>query len=282
MGSDDGISHVIVVSDIHAGCQYGLCPPGGITLDGGGHYDPSALQLKVWEWWREYWDSWVPKVTRGKRWALVLNGDTTDGRHHNSTTQISQNLADQKHLAEEILFPITEKASALFMLRGTDAHVGQSGENEEMLAESLKAKQDEVGNYSRNEMWMMIRGGNGCLVHFAHTIGTTGSMHYESTAPMKELSEAFSEAGRWNDRRPDVIVRSHRHRSIKIEVPTDETYGIAIITPGWQLKTPFVYKIAGGRMSTPQFGGILICKGDEEHYTRSFVRSIKRSATEVL
>jgi PTS system nitrogen regulatory IIA component len=45
---------------------------------------------------------------------------------------------------------------------------------------------------------------------------------------MAELAEAYTEAGRWRNRPPDVIVRGHRHRHIEIRVPTALGYGIAI------------------------------------------------------
>lgn len=276
------IRNVIVVSDLHCGCQFGLCPENGITLDGGGHYEPSSNQKIVWKWWNSFWSEWVPEVTKGEPYAVVVNGDTTDGRHHKSTTQVSQNLSDQKHIAEKVLFPVAEKASAFYMIRGTEAHVGQSAENEEMLADSLNAIPDEIGNNARNDLWLIVGGENGCLVHFTHHIGTTGTSHYESSAVNKELSEMFQEAGRWGERPPDIVIRSHRHRHFKIEMSTSRGYGICEVTPGWQLKTPFVYKIPGGRISTPQFGGIFIRQGDEEHYTRSRVWNITRPEVVVI
>lgn len=275
------VNQIVVIADLHAGCQYGLCPPEGITLDGGGHYQPSDLQVKVWQWWLLFKDDWIPKVTRGQPWALVLNGDTTDGRHHNSTTQISQNLADQKRLAQEILYPMIEKASGVFVIRGTEAHVGPAGENEEQLAESLGAIQNEAGMSSRLELSLRIGGDNGALCHFAHHIGVTGRTHYESSAPMGELGEYYTEAGRWGEEIPDFLIRSHRHRHIKIEIATHKGYGIVEVTPGWQLKTPYLYRSAA-KNSIPQFGGIIIRRGDEEHYSRSFVRSITRPKTEII
>jgi hypothetical protein len=45
-------------------------------------------------------------------------------------------------------------------------------------------------------------------------------------------------------------------------------------------KTPFAWKVPGARISEPQFGGIVIRQGDEEHYYRRKVWSVDRSATE--
>jgi len=276
------VNNVIVVSDLHCGCKMGLCSPGKHHLDEGGTYEPSVLQLRVWAWWREFWDEWVPQVTRGEAYAIVLNGDMLDGEHHGAKTPISTNINDQRHIAQEILQPEVEKCENLYIIRGTEAHVGKSAELEENFAESLGAIQNQNGEYSSWGLWLRIGGKKGCLAHFMHHIGTTGRTHYESSAPMAELGESFAEAGRWNNQAPDIIARAHRHRFVEIRIPTDRGYGIAVVTPGWQLKTPFTQRIAGARNSLPQFGGVLIRQGNEEHYTRSFVRNISRTPEVVI
>ena len=127
-------------------------------------------------------------------------------------------------------------------------------------------------------MWLRLKT---ALVHFSHGIGTTSSSSYESTAVYKEMVEAFNEAGRWRDEPPDVVVRSHRHRQFETRIATKKGYGISLVTPGWQLKTPFVYRLASGRSSTPQIGGYLIRCGDEdEPYTRFKVWRLKRPREE--
>jgi hypothetical protein len=77
-----------------------------------------------------------------------------------------------------------------------------------------------------------------------------------------------------------VVVRSHRHRNSEIRLPAKWGYAIAFVTPAWQLKTPFVFRIPGGRTSTPQIGGSIIRLGDEELHTRHFVQDIGRGRVE--
>lgn len=270
--------NLIVISDTHCGDQMGLCPPSGVIMDGGGRYMPNTIQLKVWEYWEYFWDVWVLKVTRGEDYAVVLNGDALDGRHHGSTHQISQNKADQKKYGYEVLAPIVDRAkNGYYHIRGTEAHSGQSGEDEEDLARQLGAIPTEEGQYARYDLWKEVGSG---LVHLLHHIGTSSSNAYEGTAVNKEITEEFNEAARWGERPPDIIFRSHRHRHIKITIPTARGEGIAEVTPGWQAKTPFVWKIAGGRLAPPQFGGAIAKQGDEELYTRSKVWTIGRSRME--
>jgi hypothetical protein len=276
------LNNAVVISDLHAGCRMGLYPCDtwqDVILDGGKCHKPSRFQMEMWRAWKKFWNEWVPEASRGEDYVLVINGDAMDGRHHNSVTQVTQNMADQKKIAEAILAPILAKpqCKALYWIRGTEAHSGVSGEDEEDLAKMLGAVQNNSKQYSSDIMWLRLGGPKGCLVHFAHTIGTTGRTHYESSAVMAEIGEMYVEAGRWGNAAADVIVRSHRHRYIEIRVPSRHGYTIGVVTPGFQGPTPFTRKVAGGRQSEPQVGGIIIRQGDVDLYTRSFVVGMQRS-----
>ena len=274
--------NLIVISDTHAGCRVGLCHPDPQRLDGGGQYIPSDFQRKMWSLWREFWDEWVPQVTRKEPYDIVHNGDAIDGVHHRSTTQISQNIEDQLRMAERCLEREVErcqkKGGTYYHIRGTEAHVGQSGEYEERLARNLGAKPNGEQQYARFDLWKRV--GSKCLVHLLHHVGTTSSAAHESSAVNAELAAMFVEAARWGKEPPDFIVRSHRHRSIAVEMNSAKGYAAAVVTPAWQGKTPFTFKVPGARISEPQIGGILIREGDEEHFYRRKVWSFDRSAEE--
>ncbi|MCG3178623.1 MAG: hypothetical protein BIFFINMI_00951 [Phycisphaerae bacterium] len=280
MAKSRPINNLVVVSDLHCGCRLGLHPSAPTPLDDGGHYSPSRLQKIVWSWWCEFWDRWVPEACHGEPFAVLVLGDILDGVHHGSTSQVSHNLEDQAEIAYRALSPIAERADGRFyMIRGTEAHVGPSGVEEERLAKRLGAVPDEDGRHARWEAWIELGRG---LVHATHHIGTTGSQAYESTAVMRELAEAYTEAGRWRQRPPDVLVRGHRHRHIEVRVPTRLGYGIAFTCPAWQLKTPYCYRVPGARQSMPQIGGSVIRQGDSDLYTRHWVRSPERTKAVTL
>lgn len=277
------ISNLVVVSDLHAGCRLALCPPEGAKLDDGGVYKPSAFQRKIWSYWRIFWDEFVPEATKGEPYAIIINGDAREGIHHRATTPISHNPKDQERIAYNLLAPLVDKCKGRFyMVRGTEAHVGNSGEAEEGLAERLGAIPNKEGQYARYELWKMC---GDKLGHFLHHIGTTGSNHYESTAVHKELMESFTEAARWNRRPPDFIGRAHRHRHYELSVATGTDKGetgraLAFVTPAWQGRTPFAFKIPGARLSTPQFGGVVVRQAHGELFLRSAVWTVERSAAE--
>lgn len=273
------MKNIIVVSDTHCGCQLGLCAR-KIRLDNDNYYEPSKNQKIVYRWWQHFWNNWVPMVTKGEDYIIVHNGDAIDGDHHGAKTPISTNYNIQLRIAEQCLMPQIEKPNckAYYHIRGTESHVGKSAEYEEMLAERLGAKPTKNGQYARWELWYEL---GHTLVHFSHHIGTTQSSAYESTAVYKEMVEAFNEAGRWQNRPPDVIVRSHRHRQFETRIGSASGYGISLVTPGWQLKTPYTYRLASGRSGTPQMGGYLIRIGDEDSiFTRFKMYKIERSIAE--
>lgn len=259
------IRNLVVVSDLHCGCQVGLCPP-RVQLDSGGFYEQGPTQRALWQVWGEFW-TWVDRVTRGEPYALLINGDALDGAHHQSKTQITQNFADQEAIAYEVLAPMVDRATATYMVRGTEAHVGQCAENEERLARRLGCAKNKSGRSSDYEWWLKVGSG---IVHAMHHVGTTSSMAYLSSAPMRELVGMATDAAWWGETPADVEIRSHRHTNIEIRNPSANGYRSVITTPCWQAPTPFVYKVA--RTMRPHWGGVLVRAGDEELYTRSFVR----------
>lgn len=269
------INNLVVISDTHCGCKLAICPP-EYELDEGTPVGQSRLQKKLWAMWQEFWGDVVPEYTHGEPFAVVHNGDAIDGVHHNSTTQISHNLEDQRLIAEQVLRSVVESCEGRYYhIRGTEAHVGKSGQEEETLARHLGAIPDGR-QHARFDLWCEVGGG---LVHLLHHIGTTGSLAYETTAVMKELSESYVEAARWGRRPPDMIVRSHRHRYSEVSIPTQRGKARAVVTPAWQGKTPFAWKIPGARLATPMFGGIVIRWVEESQtlYIREKVWTVEPS-----
>lgn len=265
------LSNIVVISDQHVGCQMGLCPAGGIPLDGGGHYRPSALQKVVWRWWSEFWRDFVPTATKGEPFVVVNNGDALEGRHHNATTQVSHNLKDQLAAARSVLAPVVDACKGQYYhVRGTEAHVGQSGENEEQLASKLGAIPNEDGHHARWELRLRL---GGRLIHFTHHISTSSSPYANTTAIQRELVNSYLETGRWGDEPYSMIVRSHRHQHSEVSWQSVHSKVTGVVSPAWQLKTPFVYRI-GARMQQPEIGGLVIRLADGELFVRAFVRRI--------
>lgn len=272
---------IVVISDTHIGCQLALCPPAGFQLDNGGVYLPSSIQKKLWTMWESFW-GWVDETTEGEPYDLIHNGDVIDGSHHNSTSQISHNLEDQRDWAINVLLPHVTRCRQLggryYHVRGTSAHVGESGCDEEAIAKTLEAEPNEDGQHARYDLWKDL---DGSLIQSLHHVGTVSSAAYEATAVHKELTESYVEAARWGRRPPDMICRAHRHRFIQIMIPTAAGRAFAVVGPSWQLKTPFAFKVAGARISTPQIGGYIIKKTHGVLHTLERIWPIEPSKVEL-
>lgn len=260
------IRNIVCISDTHFGSTLALsCRH---RLDDGGHYDPSPMQQKLHGMWKDFW-AWAYRLLDGADFVLVHNGDVLDHVHHNTTTLSSHNLTDQARLAIMMLEPHIKRSKAYHQIRGTEAHAGQSARDEEALAERLGAVPNAVGQYATWDLNVEL---GSELIHFAHHIGTTNSSAYESSAVNREMVAAFVEAGQWKKRPPSIIIRSHRHRYIEVKL-----HGVrAAVTPAWQAKTPFVFKM--DRMRAPMFGGLLIRLGSEGVHIREKLFTIQDEA----
>lgn len=265
------VRHVVVLSDTHFGSAVGLCPP-EFALDDGGLYRFSEFQDVLWLWWQEFW-SWVPQATRGEPYALVHNGDVIEGTPKGSVQVFSSNLADQERCAVAVLGPVVKQAERFFLVRGTEAHGQKSAQAEERIAASLGAE----GHGSLHSRWeVSIRLARGGVLHATHHIGVTSSTAYETSALSRELASGFVEAGQWQEEIPDLMVRSHRHRFSLVAIPTARGVAQLCVTPGWQLKTAYVYRL-GHSVRLPQIGGIVVSAEAGGLVVKPWVRAPRRA-----
>jgi len=247
---------IVSVSDLHTGSTTGLLPTGVKGVDGT-PIGQNPFQKTLYKYWRHFWHEFVPEVTKGASALFVeINGDAIDGVHHDTTNIVSNSWKAQEDAAIQTLQEVPElcpkKIDEWFFVKGTEVHVGKNGDSEERIAKTLGAVQNEIGEYASYQWRIDV---DGMLFQFAHHIGTTSSAAYESSAPMRELIAALVEAAQWGQKLPDVLVRSHRHRFIEVPIPTERGRIRVVITPAWQLRTPFVERI--DRMRLPHIGGVV-------------------------
>ena len=119
---------VVVIGDLHAGSSVALCTPEHPVVDDG-VWKANPVQLWMYERWLEATTQWLPSVIAGRSFAVVVNGDCIEGLHHQTKQVISNATSDHVSLAINLLGPVTEGADALFMVRGTSAHVGHDSES---------------------------------------------------------------------------------------------------------------------------------------------------------
>lgn len=240
---------------------------GPFRLMGGGSYYPSEVQRAIRRVWDRFWTSWVPAVTKGEPFDLVINGDAVEGIHHGAVSQISHNPEDHVELAYQVLREPASRARHVYLIRGTEAHVGASGHMEEALAKRLKAR-----GRSRWELYYRL---GRKLIHFTHHIGGGGPA--TSASPTKrELMASWFDSCITAQRPVSYIVRSHVHRYDEHRWAAESGYVGGVTTPAWQAKGAYAYRTAS-RTQTTQLGGLLIRRGSQDElYVRAFVGFLRR------
>lgn len=243
---------ITVLSDLHINSTVGLCRY-RVPLDDGGFYSPSKQQEVLLKAWIAFMDfsKRMSKEIGAEQNILVLNGDLVDlskySKHQNITTNANSIIDHALNLIE----PIRTLNNKLFVLRGTEAHVGNSGEIEEIIARELKAERDEdTGIYSR---WNLQLDCNDLLIDFAHH-GRIGSKPWNRNSPLYTMATEIMMEGFKNGRDiPDLVIRSHHHTF----ADTLNALPIRVIqTPCWQLNTAYSHRM--GFVNKPDIGGLII------------------------
>lgn len=178
--------------------------------------------------------------------TLILNGDLCEfDTKHRSTQVITRNESTVLELAVNTLEPFTEISSKIYVVRGTEAHVGSF---EEKLANDLDAVQDtERGTYS---FWHLRRIFDGRKFDITHHIsGNT------EAAVINLARRVIMSAAKRGETTPDYVIRSHVHRAWD----TGRTFGSmrVMTTPSFTGLNAYTYRI-GAENEHPQIGMLYI------------------------
>jgi|TARA_R110000824_G_C15033094_1_gene659608 hypothetical protein len=286
---------IVVASDLHCGSTLGLCPAEGVELDDGGWYKPSKAQKWLWQEWEKHWKK-VEDIVRDRTWHLVLNGDLIDGFHHNSVELATPLTSIQIRMGMASLnkcLYLSPKASAIHVMRGTPAHVGQSASSEESMARALAKEgwpvvpDPDTGNYSSYKRRLDI-GSTRISIHHhsrfgqrAHTRRSLSSLYafdtWAETAIecLREMKNGDLQKA-WDEKRPpDLAIRSHNHQYL--DTGYDHRGVTRIVhTPAFQFATEWVHKIATNNLADV---GILviIVEDDGSIEVRPLLSSVSRT-----
>lgn len=245
------------VSDVHAGSTVAVCPP-RITVDDGGVYEASKAQRWLWQCWASYWQR-VADVSRQPKHKLyaVFNGDLVEGNHHGTTQIISANPNAQAwvwNAAAQI--PLALKPERLWIVRGTEAHVGASASSEERIADGLRrdkrpiVSDDETGTASHWHARMLI---HNTLIDVTHHGRTGQREHTRSSAAVLHAHDILLAHVKRGDRPPDLCLRAHYH---KFNDSYDACPTRVITTGAWQLATGHAKKVAPDSLA--DIGGVIV------------------------
>ncbi len=251
-------------ADSHSASRVGLCPPiFYLEAPEGGRLECKATpgQLALWEAWCTYWDKMKrqKKKLRAKLEALHV-GDGLDDAKNAKAELVSANKTDILRIAAQVFEPVVDAADEVFMLRGTEWHVGEAGWLEEQLAQKIGAVPSPDGTAS---WWVLRRVIEGVRIHAAHHPPS------RATKPRTENGATnFSSADlkTWyqdmEQEVPDIGLFGHVHYagdSGAVKKPR------VFYLPGWQMTTSFTAKIGMAGIVRPIGGWWFVIQ--DGHYT---------------
>lgn len=265
-----------VTSDQHCGSTVALCPP-RIQLDDGGEYVASKAQQWIWQRWEGFWGRVRDTVRqhRGAKLIQAFNGDLTEGDHHKTTQILSGNPTAQAAVVNAAMkVPLALKPDAIFVIRGTEAHVGPSAAFEERIALGLKKDgwpvQPEHGTGNAAH-WHVALDLDGFRVDIAHH-GRMGQRPWtKGNVVLNLAAEIFYQHAAAGRPHPHLAIRSHLHQFFD----TGHAHPTRLVQmPAWQLATAYIHRIApnaiadvGGLIAVVRGGQLLALDAVIDHPT---------------
>jgi hypothetical protein len=249
---------LVFMSDIHAGSTVGMLHEDGVQTDDQNWIYPSPLQT----WLNKKHAQMVADVrelTDGYSKHLFLNGDITEGVHHNTHQIISPDKGIHIQAAFDVLTKgiLTLGFDTVHMVRGTPAHVDNAAGLEKSVAAKLNAHGYPVvrDEYSQSFVWPFVYAEfDGVLFDVRHH-GRAGQREHTRKAYSALYAQDIWQSHVADGRRPpDIAVRAHLHRFID-SGPDHRGITRAIQMPCWQLTTQWVRRI--GAETLPDIGAVV-------------------------
>lgn len=251
------IGVTVLVSDTHVGGTTSLIAPGPITTPDGQSIIPSKLQGWLWECWTDFNQHVKRYKRRGAKIFVIVNGDETEGRHHDTYQILSEDETTHSNLAVEVFDPLLSNADGCAFIYGTEAHSGRANKLERLVAQHFENRglvKNETGGLLHDVFKSTIFG---TLFNATHHTNGGKNDRLRLSAAMLAIEAHQTQA--LHDKVPvaDILVRSHIHH----HVDTEDHYSTRMLVTGcWQLPTQHAVKIAPDRL--PHIGGWFV-----EHYT---------------
>jgi len=259
--ADDSTQPILVaiVADTHINSTVGLCPP-VVTLDDGGSYHGSKVQRAIWAAWKEFWaeDVYARAKVLGAKVYVIFNGDLNDLNVHDGTQLISHSESDIIKMSVDAIEPAIDGADYVFIVRGTEAHVGKKANLEEEVAKDIGAEPDKRAG-TCSWYWLKLEA-NGVSFDITHHPETFARRPWTKDAAAVRHGRIVREQYLDRDEKPpDVAIRAHIHEFIpgNHRLPPFFCY-----CPGWQVMTSFFYRL-GSTEVKPVGGLVFVCQDGE-------------------
>ena len=243
---------IAVASDTHINSTVALCPP-RVNLDDGGTYNSTPAQRWLWSSWLESWRK-VGNIPADRK-VLILDGDVGElDTKRRSNQLVTPNEATVLSMIGEVLEPALSVVQDVYIVRGTQAHVGKSSWLEEAVAADIDGvKRDEKrGTASWWHIQGMIEGIRVDIAHHASMGGQPWSKYSAVTNSAARMTWQYAiEKG---IQPPDLAIRAHNHQ----KGDSGDNLPVRMIyLPCWSLITEYGYR-TGRENSRPDIGMLLV------------------------
>jgi len=236
---------------MHIGSTVGLCTP-TVELDDGGGYTASKSQRWLWRNWQDYWGQVAALKAEGAQVVALLNGDVGDRNKHSAYQLVTVNRATLLRMMVDALQPVLDVADHIVIVRGTEAHTGQSAELEEALAKDIGAVPDvQAGTAS---WWYWEATLEQVRVAAAHHPGTN-SMRPWTRGGGANRAAAMTMDSYYGQRwQPDLAIFNHVHHN---EDSYDNHPLRAIFNRCFSLQTAYDHR-SGRGLQRSVIGGLIV------------------------
>ena len=247
--SEDTVA--VFISDLHCGSPMGLMPPKQWQLRGA-NVSPNKLQRLTWRVFAKH-TTGIGAIRDGKRLIVVLNGDMVEGDHHQNKQIVTTYNHEQEAIAIETLdrglsnmgFD-ADSGDLLYMVRGTNSHVGES---EERIARDLGAapyipdSNEETGDgkYCHPALKLNV---SGVRVWATHKIANAGRGANRGNALRNRLRDNYFDALREGIVPPDYLVSAHFHQRLHSPYAYGDYRADGFILPPYKGKDDYTFGIS--------------------------------------
>lgn len=189
---------MVVISDLHAGHEYGLCPPGTHRRD---------LSSKTGQFEESLWGFYTESLDKLKPIDILLvNGDAIEGKGESSggVELLTTDRLDQAQLAAgAIAYAEAQKVRIMY---GTRRHVGKDEDFESVILDKLKGSGSNVkiGGHG----FFLV---NGRKVDVKHKVGGSTIPHGRFTPLAKAVMWNKMWAAEGRQPKGEIFIRSHVH-----------------------------------------------------------------------
>lgn len=213
--------HIVLISDLHVGAMLAPLPLS---------FDDESLGFDAREELRAqfsaFCNDFVPSVTKGEPFVLVVNGDVIHGDWSKFGILALKTKVKQMRAARELLKPLASAACAVYIVQGTEVHTADAEDDiaEELLqVANVRPSKKAPGHESLSLMM------NGLHHRFRHHTTLAGRAWTAAANQANHLADDILRCRAVGVPMPDVFCLGHRH----VFGQTLDGNGMSIVTPSW-------------------------------------------------